>query len=253
MIAATIRDRQEQITMIRKSVENVAAEFKESVILIVENDSEDNTRSELLAWAAENPSVVILGCGVNNSTCSMNFTKTDGHSHKHSRIYKMATIRNLYMDYIRNHYSNFDYLMVWDIDIEGTVFMEGLYSTFDQFQNLDNVDGICSYGLRPHFVLGWLYYDPFAHKEIAPDPSAVNHDIYIQLNLWWSLQRGMEMKPVKSCFGGMTTYRISSIMAKNTTYSYSSPEEPVVCEHVYFNEPLNMYLNPSHIYAVIKN
>jgi len=101
VIAATIRDHEQQIGVVRPSVERVASQFKESAILIVENDSEDNTRGELLQWAEENPSVKVLGCGVNSPSCKMNFEKTQGHDHYHSRIYKMATIRNKYMDYLR--------------------------------------------------------------------------------------------------------------------------------------------------------
>lgn len=253
VIAATIRDHAQQIATVRPSVERVAAQFKDSAILIVENDSEDDTRTELLQWAEENPSVKILGCGVNSPSCKMNFDKTKAHNHYHSRIFKMATIRNKYIDYLKDNYSDWDYLIVWDIDIEGTMFMEGLYHTLDQFQNNKEIDGICSYGIHPHFWLGWLYYDPFAHEEMQPDPSGVNHDKYVQMKLWWTLQRGMPLHPVRSCFGGLTTYRISSIVSTNTTYKYSNPEEPVVCEHVFFNEPLNMYLNPSQIFAVIKN
>jgi hypothetical protein len=253
VIASTIRDNEQQIGNIRPAVERVAAQFKEAAILIVENDSEDDTRGELLKWSQENPAVKVLGCEVNSPSCKMNFVKTVEHAHYHSRILKMATIRNKYMEYLKTHYSDWDYLIVWDIDIEGTMFMEGIYNTLDKFQNDKSIDGICSFGVRLHFWLGWVYYDPFAHEELAGDPSGVNHDVYIQMKLWWDMQRGDPLHPVRSCFGGMTTYRISSIMATNTTYRYSNPENPVKCEHTYFHEPLKMYLNPSQVYAVIKN
>ena len=57
--------------MIRK-LELLGSNFKSYKIVIVENDSTDLTRELLLQWKDRNPNVIILGCGINTTSCNLN-------------------------------------------------------------------------------------------------------------------------------------------------------------------------------------
>ena len=76
VIAALVRDVEERLPEIKKKVERVAKIFKDYRVLIVENDSKDNTRQELLKWSKTNPKITILGCGRNVKECSIKMAKT---------------------------------------------------------------------------------------------------------------------------------------------------------------------------------
>jgi hypothetical protein len=135
-----------------------------------ENDSTDNTRQELLAWADKNKNVTILGCGTNAPSCKMSWPKTIGHPHDFTRIKKMATLRNLYIDYVKENLSDYDWLLVWDMDIIASFYKDGLLNTMNYFSKDEdhNIDGICAYGVNNDWLLGFQDYDMFAHKELTP-------------------------------------------------------------------------------------
>jgi hypothetical protein len=74
VFAGLIRNKEHQLEFIISQIQRFASEFLDYSILIVENDSKDNTRKLLLEWAKENNKVKILGCGVNSNICIMNLS-----------------------------------------------------------------------------------------------------------------------------------------------------------------------------------
>lgn len=133
-------------------------------VLLVENDSTDNTRQLLLDWAAEAGSrVFILGCGVNAPVCTLNAPATVGHPVSSARIRKMATLRNLILDFLAAEKTKieYDYLFVWDCDIIGRLYADGVAHTMGVFHSRADVDGMCALGLSwwPFGLRrsGWLY------------------------------------------------------------------------------------------------
>jgi len=90
VICTLLRDVEHKLPELIKRAERVGSIFKDYKVLVVENDSNDNTRSKLLSWAKINPKVLILGCGENVEKCSMKeaLGKTEGHSVNAYRINK---------------------------------------------------------------------------------------------------------------------------------------------------------------------
>jgi len=260
VICGLLRDAENKIKEIKKKVESVGALFGNYIILIVENDSSDNTRDVLLKWSKENPRVTILGCGINVSKCSLPKAsrKTEGHHVDASRIEKMVRLRNIYLDYIKKHESlrDFDFMAVWDMDTVGSVYMDGVVNTVAQFSRLPNVDAICAYG-----IYRWgpfkVYYDTYAHI----DEGDVFHIDLKSLHdakkgLLTRYSRGEDPVKVVSCFSGFTMYKIPSIISNKIYYDMTPPSEAnLECEHVRLHRKLSgqIYLNPSMINLVLLN
>jgi len=257
VIAGLVRNRALGIPKLMERVELIGSQFQDYTVLVVENDSADDTRKLLLQWADNNPKVLILGCGVNAEKCELNWPETIGHPKDHARIEKMATLRNIYMDYISQLQGSYDYLTVWDFDLDGSLYLDGLQNGLYHFSQTDpkEMEGMCAYGVMLDKHWGqWTYFDPFAHFELKQTSYPFEINSLSDLKVTWdmsSAQRGDPLKKVRSCFGGFAIYRMEAI--RNRRYGYSKPEEEVLCEHIFFHDNMAMYFNPSMILAVHRN
>lgn len=263
VIAALVRDVGEKIDNIRKTVENLTKGWLDWRFLVVENDSNDDTRSKLLAWSKQNPRVIVLGCGVNAKKCELGIKRTTGHDIYASRIQKMVYLRNVYIDFIANNNSElqqFDYLLVWDPDLEGFFEPDDTDNTLDYLDSNKSISVACAHGYYPSPIgTGNIYFDTYAHVNI--DQSLDDGDLgLIRRNLikWNSMywKKSDEPKEVRSCFGGLTAYRIYDIIDKKIKYKLviGTNAKPL-CEHVSFNVqfPGKKVVLPSWPYTIIKN
>ena len=150
MIAGLIRNGSKHTPRIKRQTEHLSSYFQDYHILIVENDSTDDTRRQLLAWHDDNPRVDILGCGVNVDECIMKLPKTIDHESDRPRIVKMANLRNIYLDNVLENYRSFDYLIVMDLDLVGTCYLDGIASSFGSLDHHPEIDAISSNGRRLH-------------------------------------------------------------------------------------------------------
>jgi len=261
VICALLRDVATKLKEIRTRAERLGRGFKDYRIVIVENDSSDGTRRLLKEWRKSNPRVIILGCGVNSERDECKLpkaaTKTEGHGVDRRRIEKMTHLRNIYLDYVKRSLPDFDYTVVWDMDIVGTVYLDGVANTIGHFSHskspANDADAICAYGI---YRWGWvtLYYDTYAHVDkddrFHIDLKTV-HDLKKGLGIQY--ERGTPPIPVVSCFSGFTIYRNASLRDGKVVYDMSPPDN-LECEHVRLHRHLsNVYLNPSMIHFVLLN
>jgi hypothetical protein len=252
VICSLLRDVEKNIPSIIKRVERVGSKFLDYRVIIVENDSIDNTRKLLLQWSNRNDKIIILGCGVYQPTCTLTQAqiKTDDHTVSANRISKMVYLRNIYLDFIKSHYRYFDYTIVWDLDIVGSVYIDGIANSFGWFPLL-HADAICAYGIYKWSFLK-LYYDTYAHIDYE-DQFHINlksiHDVRKGLGHQYS--RGETPIQVRSCFSGFTIYMTSSLLPHR--YEMSLPDN-IECEHAVLNKNLtHVYMNPSMIHYVLHN
>ena len=261
VICSLLRNVAKRLPEIKKRSERLGKTFHDYRIVIVENDSSDETRKLLNEWRISNPRVIILGCGVNSdvSTCHIPQAskETDGHSVNRRRIEKMTHLRNIYLYYIKQNLSDFDFCAVWDMDIIGTIYIDGVANTIGHFSSPSspayNADGVCAYGIYRWGILT-LYYDTYAHID-HDDSFHINmktvHDI--KKGIGKQYNRGTPPINVKSCFSGFTIYRMNSLVNAKVTYDMSPPDN-LECEHVRLNCKLkSIYLNPSMIHFVLLN
>jgi len=204
----------------------------------------------------------------------MNLKKTDGHSVDRQRIEKMVKLRNIYLDYVKKFFPNFDYTIIWDLDIIGMVYLDGIQNSIyhlekdkkDKYKDKykydeddKDIDAICAYGIYRWGGVS-LYYDTYAHisnnsnsKEFHIS-NKLSHDIKTGLSVKYP--RGTPPIKVKSCFSGFTIYKTRSLLGDHIKYDMT-PEisNNLECEHVRLHKKLNgeMCMNPSMINLVMLN
>jgi len=253
VIAGLVRDVESQIPDIISKIESIGQNFKDYAVLIVENDSSDSTRELLLRWKEINPRVTILGCGYNTSQCSLNLPRKDVYWIDDSKIQKMAFLRNIYLDEVKKNYSEYDYLIVWDLDIIGNVYIDGIANSMGYFGSKKfKVDAMCANGVRG---FGGFYFDTYAHRDLNEKKPSNKMIDDMMKGVGATYTRGEPPHRVKSCFGGFTIYRISSLINEGCEYGWENPEEGGVdCEHIVLHHNLKrVYVNPSMIFTILFN
>lgn len=258
IITSLLRDVASRLPEIKRKAERVGGLFKDYRILIVENDSTDGTREELLAWSRENPKVTILGCGYNAAECKLpKMPKTEGHHVDRPRIQKMVTLRNIYLDEIKRNYpaSEWPYTIMWDLDMIGSIYLDGICHTMGLLEDQPLVDVVCAYGIY-RWGFTTLFYDTYALLHLGEKFHINDKTIHDIKKGWWEAkyQRGDSPFEVDSCFSGFAIYRTAELSSDGVTYDMSGPDN-LECEHVRLNKKIKgrKVVNPSMINFVLLN
>ena len=233
-------------TILKKNIPKIEALgnlFKSYKIVIFENDSVDDTRNLIHEWKEENPNVILLDCPEKECKLKESLMYDLGALSK-SRIDKMTNFRNRYLDYVKENYSNYKYMLVMDLDLEGSISFDGLLDSLGH----DDWDGICINGRCP--VPGSFGFSTMAYDSLAYQAKGDNTNYQItsqtlvkklaELNLKLSTN---DLVAVNSAFNGAAIYKMSSI--QNATYSnYAN------CEHIGFHRSMalsgcdKIFINP---------
>lgn len=218
-------------TTIRR-LENLACCFADHRMIVYENDSADDTRSQLLAWARTNRRVRVMceqpGDPVNPATRCLH------------RAARMARYRGRCQELVLSECSRFDAVIVVDLDIRGGWSTDGIAHTFGQRDwDFVGANGLIyrRHGLRMNTV---RQYDTWAlrfDERLVPlQPAVAGGLVY---------RRGAALVPVTSCFGGLGVYRMQAYAAGR----YADDD----LEHATFHRSLlarghrRLFLNPSQI------
>lgn len=262
IICGLIRDRQDHIQRLQEQLQPIGELFADYAIVIVENDSKDNTRKELIEWAETNSHIHVIGCEKQTNSirpCNLSLAATIEHIPELKRIEKMVRLRNLYLDYIDHHplLKQFEYVVVEDFDLTSLTYLNGLFSTGFHFDHDPTIDAICSNGILHNqyfrnLVSFKTYFDPYAHKDEKNTDWSMSYN-----ELWSSFFRRYScdenLIPVQSCFSGRTIYRHQSIRDKRYR-TYLDRNHQAICEHVGFHEHLSkIYLNSEMIFYILAN
>jgi hypothetical protein len=210
-------------------IERLAAMFRVCGIVVFENDSIDGT-SELLAdWAATNPAVRIISEQLGQpSIC---------HGTSRERTERMAYYRNRCRERVLAEYSDCEFCLVADMDLDGGWSYTGIANTF----GFEAWDFVGSHGLSARQSCApqsLEFMDIFAFR-------AVGQARHLAQPHPFTYRRGEPFVPVWSCFGGLGIYRTECF----NVASYEGDD----CEHVTFHRTLRLrgfdrlYLNPSQI------
>lgn len=266
IITSLLRDVVDRLPEIRRKAEKVGSLFADYRILIVENDSTDGTREALLRWSSQNPKVTILGCGYNANECKLpKMPKTQGHGVDRPRIEKMVKLRNIYLDEIKKSYppNEWPYTIMWDLDMIGSIYLDGISHTMGLLSTHPNVSCVCAYGIY-RWGMTTLFYDTYALLHLGESFHIDDKTIHDIRKGWWEAkyQRGDDPFEVDSCFSGFAIYRTRSfhpylddnMEVIEPKYDMSGPEN-LECEHVRLNKKLGgkKLVNPSMINFVLLN
>lgn len=276
LIVGMVRDVAPSINNIIEKVERIGKHFKDYKVLIVENDSVDGTRNLLFGWKRKNPRVIILGCGVDSghessdlaspvslkssdltSSCKIPKTpKTVGHEATRPRIEKMALLRNIYLDYIKNmpDRKDYSYTAIWDLDSLSVLYEDGVLHSLGVMAKDPTTGVVCANGIY-NWGFFTYYYDTYAHLEKGEvyDPSDKMAHNLRHGALESHYYRGEDPAEVDSCFAGFTIYRTEALVKSK----YDLPQGNLVCEHVALHKRMSpdvkKIVNPSMINLVLLN
>jgi len=266
VIAGLIRNRADNIPFLKKFYSRIKQACRETKFIIVENNSMDDTRNVLLQWNHSDPSIIIL-CDnvhdVNKPNCDIL-----GYEHYYvdktphiPRIKKLAKLRNLYLEYIRTHdeFKSFDYMMVFDLDLFGELFIDGILHSFYHFMMKKDISAICCNGMLKNLKNDFTYYDSFAYIALGEnyewndEIDKSNHDLDVQKYITDKYSKNMNLDLVLSAFGGFCIYNLDHILNSKSAYDFSLSNR-LCCEHTYFNMNLNkIYVNPKMIFLINDN
>lgn len=231
--------------------------FKDYRIVILENDSVDSSRDDLLEWARVDPHVKIL-CQdpfmANNEECSIDGSYgVKDTSPMPNRIRKMSVLRNIYIDHIKHYYKDFDYMCVMDMDLEGELYLDGFLHSIGLIN--PKIDGVACNGMIKTDDGGFYYYDSFAYLEENDTPYMTNisqkseHDHYVHIYMTQLYYSQMIPDRVQSAFGGCVVYNLRSMIQNK----YGFSENNLMCEHTFFHAGKTIYVNPRMIFLITKN
>ena len=265
VLAGLLRNCKHNIPFIKHYFRQMSDMFANVFMVIVENDSTDGSRADLLAWAKEDQRVVILcdnNLSINQESCRIQQFESSvmNHHATSERIERLAFLRNIYLDYIRNHewLQTFNYLMVLDLDLKGHIFNDGIFHSLCMFQENPEINGISCNGIIYRLGETLIYYDSFAYVE--PNAKYIwdtmeeksKHDRYVNKIISKRYQNTIDLDPVFSAFGGLCIYRLNVILNKNFQYEHS--QDGYACEHSFFHKHIpNFYVKPRLVFLILNN
>lgn len=246
------------IPHIKKSLYDILSKCRDYKVLIVENDSIDNTRARLLEWSREDSNVIVLGCGVNREECKIYSIRVNNlKDHSRKRMDKMVYLRNIYLEYIYSNFSKYDYTIVYDFDINGKLFMDGFYNCFYNLLNNTDINAISPNSFRYNyennkFFKPTIYHDPYAFikdNPITEEDYIDDEKKLIDVDIITNTEK---LTRVKSAFAGITIYRTKSLYGKYyTTFDIA---DKAICEHAGLNfQVSNIYIDPKFEYLILDN
>jgi hypothetical protein len=214
-------------------------------VLVIENDSSDDTRGLLKAWQHANDHVKLIKCA-SNPDCV--FGAPDGselevHGKQRVRMRNMARFRNFYLKELRNMADKWTHVMVIDFDCQGSVDLDGMRAVMKEEHRWD----VCSCNGRMAFPPLYLVkrpYDTMAFVDNDTDPNTQFSDDLLQRQVrhtrfYEKHVRAHENKvigagrlflaPVYSAFNGCALYQRKAL---NNAHYISIDADRVGCEHV---------------------
>ncbi len=232
VLCGLARDVAEILPVTIARFERIGECFGDYRVVIYENDSRDDTRAMLLAWAQRNHRVQVVtettGDPVNPRTRCLN------------RAARMAKYRNCCLGVLRSKFADFDYALVLDTDLKGGWSYDGIANTIGH----DSWDFVGSNGIifkRQALNLNVpIQYDAWAFRWDENFTSLPTSAVNV---LQW--QRGQPLVPVTSCFGGLGVYRMPALLSAH--YSGWDVEHIPLHQEMRKNGFHRAFINPSQI------
>ena len=264
VLTGLLRNSEKAIGLWQKWLERFVKEWKDYRIVLSENNSTDETRPLLLQWQQKNKKVILL-CDdeekINHKECKLTGIFERQYEGQNlapdqERIQKMSILRNLYHDYCCKHFSDFDYVLVIDFDLNGDLYFDGIYHSIGLFTEDESLDAVaCNGMLWNSDKKDFEYYDSFAHIDkgesylFSSFLAKQQHDEYVHSTVN-DLYRNFESpREVESAFGGACLYRTKPFCEGK--YSYS--DEFLSCEHGHFHQNMKLSVNPHMVFLIMGN
>lgn len=240
LIAALARDCNDSIIRNIHKIELLRKEFKESHVIIIENDSKDGTKETLSRWKQRSKGVETIMNDFGTVTMPEKSKKIANPGTSHYRISKMASYRNMYMDYAKNANFNIDYLIVIDIDV-ADFSINGIIESINKAPN--NWGGLFANGTIDFHGLTPYYYDTYAYIDLS-DTQILNVSTAKLFKNSKKINRMLRKREYIECisaFCGIGIYKWDII--KHLKYTCEKNRDrnsylEAICEHIPFNKKI---------------
>jgi hypothetical protein len=217
-------------------IQETVRHFAEWKAVVVENDSEDDTKDVLTSWAKERPDNVVVEM-TNNGRPHL-------HGFQPERVFALAQYRNRCRELVREHYPQADYVIVLDLDAWGGWSIHGIINGIGWHDRMPKAGCLASTSLFKHpgtMMDGknpWCHYDNWAYRWLGWTT---------RIGPWftfWLPPPGAPPIEVNSAFGGCGIYKTHAYLEAE----YSSHDGDV--EHVAFHRTMKskgwtIHLNPA--------
>lgn len=191
-------------------IENLNAYFRESIVVVVENDSSDSTREILNNWAASSQNVRVLNGDIQkekHETKEVGVNNPNPY-YSRARISRMASLRNQYLDYLNRTSQSFDFLLILDFDVD-RISLPGVLNSLSRHKEWDVVTAY-GYSVGPSFRE--RYHDTYALVPLEEQDNSQNEASIKALQLPWKLsKKDSVLKKVYAAYGGLSIYKYTQI------------------------------------------
>lgn len=219
-----------------RRLEEIGNCFRTWSAVVVENDSEDNTKDALHAWANARPDQVIADC--------RDLGREHLHGFERARVERYAEYRNRSLEIAEERWPDADFVLAVDLDPWGGYSLEGVLSSVAWLKYLPNAAGMASTSLYEAVTATgdrvWAHYDQWAFRQWSWTP---RWDRYF---VQWLPPPGVEPIPVKSAFGACVLYDSFPLFdLKCRWHSIDGDIEHVGLHRQIADKGGRMYLNPA--------
>lgn len=229
IFAGICRDVEDTLALNIERVIRTAKHFQDFHIFLYENDSTDST-VKILNQYSKNTKLTFISESRKDEDYRKNiYNGVDPWHHNRCKI--LAECRNIYLEEIESHFSDYDYLCVLDWDIKGGWSYTGFNHAMYLLESDKHYACVSSYGvlsepnnvqlLEEVDVNDYIMYDSLAFR-----PLNMNKGIHILRTPAFNkitFDRGDDPSEVASNFGGMALYKIPTL--KNKRYAAKQWEE----------------------------
>ena len=231
IICGIVRNAERGLKRNIPTINRLCERFGNYHIIMVENDSTDNTKEILQQWAKSQKNIHILLNDYHTTTIPDKKEVTANPFFSRKRIEKMAQYRNIYLDYIAQNVLRGDYIMVVDLDVY-SIDLEGVISSFT---TTCEWDAVTANGYSRSFSSRFRkrYHDAYALTELGMElVPQTEETINLARYKWAFIKRKSSFIPVFSAFGGLAIYRYEAL--NNIRYEVLKNDDvrvEVRCEH----------------------
>ena len=208
VFCSIVRDCEKSLKNNIPIVDKLRSKFKNSQVIVFENDSKDNTKTILKKWSKESPNVHVTCKDYKEISIPTNEIEgTNKYFSKH-RMSRMINYRNKYLELLDTLDFNYDYLIEIDLDIE-QFYIDGIAHSFGLSNQWDVVAANC-YSYSP--TLKKRFHDTYALVEFGKGDIEQDEKTILENQKKWAfLKKNMPLIPVYAAFGGIAIYKSKTI------------------------------------------
>jgi hypothetical protein len=242
-VVALARDCEKSLRNNIPKIENLRNYFENSIVIVVENDSKDETKSILFNWAKTAKNVIVISNDYNTKTIPDKSVNSPFPGFSKYRIEKLSMYRNIYIDYLRENNVKADYMLEIDIDVDDFS-IEGIVDSIEKAP--PNWTALFANGVKYISFFKKIplyYYDGYPLVMDFDDERGVSLTLKEIQKAKYLLSRCLRVNEYAGCisaFGGIGIYKYEYIKCERFHVMINTRSKVIesLCDHVSINYPL---------------